>query len=76
MIPGCFLCTRAISLIRFQASSLLFLTKKPSEKETNCIVEKGRGMCSMQSKGQMRETRLADSPMVTLTWAELGGCQG
>lgn len=76
MIPGCFLCTWAISLIRFQASSLLFLTKKPSEKETNCIVEKRRGMCSMQSKEQMSETRSADYPMVTLTWAELGGCLG
>lgn len=76
MIPGCFLCTRAISLIRFQASSLLFLTKKPSEKETNRIVEKRRGMCSMQSKGQMSEMRSEDSLMVTLTWAELGGCLG
>lgn len=62
MIPGCFLCTRAISLIRFQASSLLFLTKKPSERERQIVLwGKGRGMCSMQNKEQM--SRMGDQWM-------------
>lgn len=54
MIPVCFLCTRAISLIRFQASSLLFLTKKPSERERDKLYcgGKRRGMYSMQNKSQ------------------------
>ena len=70
MIPGCFLCTRAISLIRFQASSLLFLTKKPSERERDKLYceEKGEECVPCRIKSKWVEWEISGCPVIRPTW--------